>query len=198
MLGGDDLDRLHRAFQGLADLPRRQVEALAPYTRRLRLAPGAFFVRAGEHKTILALLASGLLRCHLVDERGREFTRHFFVEGELVESSTNPLTGDPPPDHDIQALEPSELLAVDMAAARNVLGSHPGWMELWVNANRRASALEQKRSAALALDDPPTRYLAFQREHPGLEARVKGVHLASYLGITPVSLSRIRARLNAR
>lgn len=198
MLVAAELDEIHRAFGQLADLPRGQVERLAPFGRRLRLAPRAFFVRVGEHKTVLALLTSGLLRCHVVDAHGRAYTKHFFRAGDLVESSSNPVTGDPPAEHDIEALEVSELLAVDMAAARDVLGSHPGWMELWANANRRANALEQRRSAAFALDDPETRYVAFLREYPGLEARVKGVHLASYLGITPVSLSRIRARLNGR
>jgi CRP-like cAMP-binding protein len=198
MLAGADVDRLHGAFRELAELPREQVERLAHFGRRLRLPPGAFFVRCDEQRTILALLTSGLLRCYLLDARGREYTKHFFRPGELVESSSNPMTGDPPAPHDIQALEASELLAVDMRAAREVLGSHPGWMELWVNANRRANQAEQQRSAAFALEDPETRYRAFLREYPGLEARVKGIHLASYLGITPVSLSRIRARLNNR
>jgi len=50
----------------------------------------------------------------------------------------------------------------------------------------------------LLLDDAPTRYLNFLAEYPALEPRLKQYHIASYLGITPVTLSRIRANLNVK
>ncbi len=52
-----------------------------------------------------------------------------------------------------------------------------------------------QRESELLLDDAATRYLKFLAEYPGLVHRVKQYHIASYLGITPESLSRIRAQL---
>jgi CRP-like cAMP-binding protein len=54
---------------------------------------------------------------------------------------------------------------------------------------------KERREATLLLDDAKTRYLNFLEEYPGLETRLKQYHIASYLGITPVSLSRVRAQL---
>lgn len=53
---------------------------------------------------------------------------------------------------------------------------------------------EQKESQFL-LDHAEKRYLNFKQEYPELESRINQYHIASYLGITPVALSRIRARL---
>ena len=54
---------------------------------------------------------------------------------------------------------------------------------------------KEKRESSLLLDDAQTRYIKFRNEYPGLESRIKQHLIASYLGITPVTLSRIRARL---
>ncbi len=54
---------------------------------------------------------------------------------------------------------------------------------------------KEKRESSLLLDDAQTRYIKFGNEYPGLESRIKQHLIASYLGITPVTLSRIRARL---
>ena len=51
---------------------------------------------------------------------------------------------------------------------------------------------KEQREAEFLLDDAPTRYRNFQKQYPGLEDRLPQYHVASYLGITPVALSRIR------
>ncbi len=53
---------------------------------------------------------------------------------------------------------------------------------------------KEQREIALVLDDATTRYATFRREHPDLENQIPQYHIASYLGITPIHLSRIRGR----
>lgn len=53
---------------------------------------------------------------------------------------------------------------------------------------------KETREAEFLLDDAETRYQRFQSSYPGLEERLTQYHVASYLGITPVALSRIRNR----
>jgi hypothetical protein len=54
--------------------------------------------------------------------------------------------------------------------------------------------LKEKREIELVLLEAGERYLIFQKEFPGLENRIPQYHIASYLGITPTQLSRIRAK----
>jgi CRP-like cAMP-binding protein len=55
---------------------------------------------------------------------------------------------------------------------------------------------KEKRERRLLSEDAATRYLSFQKDYPGLEDKIPQYQIASYLGITPVALSRIRKKLN--
>jgi len=57
---------------------------------------------------------------------------------------------------------------------------------------------KERRETQLIMLNASERYRAFREEYPGLEQRIPQYHIASYLGITPVQLSRIRAHKNAR
>ena len=59
------------------------------------------------------------------------------------------------------------------------------------------SMCKEQREAEFLLGDALTRYRNFRRRYPGLEARLAQYHVASYLGITPVALSRIRKKAGA-
>jgi len=52
--------------------------------------------------------------------------------------------------------------------------------------------MKERREAQFLLDPPETRYLVFLNDHPGLAARLPDHHIASYIGITPVHLSRLK------
>jgi CRP-like cAMP-binding protein len=158
------------------------------------LCRGEHLLRAGDLPRSLAFVATGLLRLYYLDAEGREFTKSFCMEGEVVAAYSALLLGIPSR-LSIEALEESRLLVVDYQAYQALAGGHPCWAAI---NQRRAEALfikKEQREAALLLDDAETRYLQFLTDHPGLEARVRQHHIASYLGITPVALSRIRARL---
>lgn len=191
------LDHLHRAFRELADVPEAGLARLDPLVRRVRIAEGGFFARAGERRTDLAFIVSGLIRCFHVNEDGKEYTKHFFREGSFL-AATTPSELGRECEHDFQALEPTELLRFDLRDALAILSGHPSWAEANARAMERVHRIEERRVRALMLDDAQARYLQFLADFPGLEARLKQFHVASYIGVTPVSLSRLRARLRRR
>jgi len=57
--------------------------------------------------------------------------------------------------------------------------------------------LKEQREAALLLDDAETRYRQFLSDYPGLDKRIAQYHIASYIGVTPVTLSRIRKKMRS-
>jgi CRP-like cAMP-binding protein len=139
-------------------------------------------------------VVSGLLRLYYIDANGNEFIKSFCVENEIVAAYSALLLHEPSRLF-IQALEPSTLLVADFAEYQAVSAQHACWQMVNSRIAETLFIKKEKREAALLLDDAETRYRAFLAEYPQLEQRVKQHHIASYLGITPVSLSRIRARL---
>jgi CRP-like cAMP-binding protein len=133
---------------------------------------------------------------YYLDATGTEWTKSFCVAGNVVAAYSALLRGEPSRLY-IQALEPSTLLIADFAAYQTLTLEHPCWQIVNCKLAESLFIKKEQRESELLLDDAPTRYQKFLDEYPGLEARVKQYHIASYLGITPVSLSRIRAqRLN--
>lgn len=186
--------RFLASLQLLADVPDAELAKLLSLCRPAALCRGEHLLRAGETPRSLAFVESGLLRLYYLDADGREFTKSICMEGEVV-AAYSALLLDEPSRLFIEALEDTRLLVVDYRAYQELAAGHPCWA---VVNQRRAEALfikKEQREAALLLDDAETRYRQFLADHPGLEARVRQHHIASYLGITPVALSRIRARL---
>jgi CRP-like cAMP-binding protein len=186
--------RLFDQIRALADVPASELGRLGAIFHPTELRRGEHLLRAGETPDSLAFVGAGLLRLYYIDRAGREFTKSFCVAGEIVAAYSALLLGAPSRLF-IEALEDAQLLVADYRAYQALAAQHPCWA---VVNQRRAEALfikKESREAALLLDDAESRYLQFLAEYPGLEARVRQHYIASYLGITPVSLSRVRARL---
>ncbi len=128
-------------------------------------------------------------------KEGEEKTLFFFKEGMIAGSIESYLT-QTPSELILEALEDTELLAI----------SGEGLQELYdlsIKFSKAGLLLTQHRLATLmkfftsfVFDSPEARYQEFQKNHPDLIQRVPQHIIASFLGITPVSLSRIRKRIS--
>lgn len=92
-------------------------------------------------------------------------------------------------------MEDSTLITVDYETYQELLGSHTCWQIVARKLAEMVFILKEKREAELLLNSAPERYQQFLTDYPDLETRVPQYHIASYLGITPESLSRIRSIL---
>lgn len=180
----------------LADVPADQLAKASAIFQPTRVERGSVLLHAGDVPHTLMFVVSGMLRLFYLDDNGNEFTKSFCSANDLVTAYSALLLGTPSRLF-IDALEDSALLVADYRDYLALSAQHPCWA--LVN-QKRAELLfikKEQRESALLLDDAQTRYRQFLSEYPGLDSRVKQHHIASYLGITPVSLSRIRARLRA-
>ena len=186
--------QLAAALCSLGEIPHSELARLGALFRPQSARRGDLLLRAGETPHTLTFVLSGLLRLYYIDGAGREFTKSLCVENDIVAAYSALLLGTPSRLF-IEALEESQLLVANYRDYQALAAQHPCWQMI---ERKRAELLfikKELRESALLLDDAETRYAQFLAEYPGLEARVKQHHIASYLGITPVSLSRIRAKL---
>ena len=183
-------------LRSLVNLPDDEVAQVASLFQSHTLKRGDFFVRAGDAPRTIGFIVSGILRLYYVDDEGSEYTKSFCVENDFVAAYSALLLAQPSRLF-IQALEDSRLLIADYSVYRLLCEGHPCWQVVNCKIAEGLFIKKEKRESTLLLDDAKTRYLNFLKEYPGLETRLKQHHIASYLGITPVTLSRIRAQLKS-
>jgi CRP-like cAMP-binding protein len=187
-----DADRLHSVLKGI--WPGAAVEAatsLSPLFSRKLFRRGQVFLRQGEVWNQALLIQQGLIRLHFVRHDGREFNKNFFSELSLVFPLT-PAMWSAPSRFGISCIEPCEMWVCSADALREQLGQNLHWEPLQIALLSRLLDSKLQREHALLSYDGRTRYQRFCAEYPSLAARVPLVHLSSYLGLTDVSLSRLR------
>lgn len=175
-------------------IPFEEFQKLIKISKICNLEKGDHFVQSGQKPNSIGFVVSGILRLYYINNIGEEFNKSFCVEGDFV-ASYSALLQNKESRLSVQALENTSLLEIAYSKYVELLKNHPSWQVLGrILAENLFIKKEQKESQFL-LDSAETRYLEFLKEYPYLERRIKQYHIASYLGITPVALSRIRAKL---
>lgn len=181
------------AMRRVSPLTDADIRAGLSLVRVRELSRGEHLLRAGDVARDAAVVVSGLLREHFLLADGSERTKAFVLEGELSGSLADLLSSAPARAY-IVAEEPCRLLVVDFAASTALAARSPAWGLVRARATEALLRIKAEREYELLGLDAEARYAAFRARYPGLEARVAAKHVASYLGITPVHLSRLRRR----
>lgn len=189
----EDRDAFARAMCALAPLDARALAEGLALVRVRELARGEHLLRANERATEVAVVVRGLLREHFVLDDGSERTKAFVLEGEASGSLADLLSGEPSRAF-IVAEEPTRVLVAPYAAMRELGVRSPPWAAVGRASLERLLVRKAEREWELLALDASQRYARFRERAPGLEARTLARHVASYLGITPAHLSRLRAQ----
>jgi CRP-like cAMP-binding protein len=161
------------------------------------LPKDGFFLRRGETPVRVGYMTSGWLRYFQVGESGREYIRYFCSGGNFVSAQTALINGEPS-EFSIQAVESSRLVVFEYREWLALMEKEPVWAIIHKAILDKALQGAERRERSLILDDAITRYLGFLEEYPDAEAHLKQYEIASYLGLSPVTLSRIRGRKASR
>jgi len=153
---------------------------------------GDFFLKQGQNDSSLFILEQGLVRVFFQKE-DREINSWFAVENELI-GSIFPLYANKPSFENIQFLEDSLIYSISSQDLNDLYKTFPQLNLIGRKIAEKLCEILEERIISLHTENAEERYKALLLKHPDLIQRVNLGHIASYLGITQETLSRIRSR----
>lgn len=184
----------HHLQSALGELPP-DLAAHANSAHGKTLANGEALLRAGDLWSHLWWVEQGSFRLYYLDRQGRAANKNFYLEGAMLWPIT-PALALSPSQFWVEALEPSQVWKLHWANWQTAAQTFEPWQRLERQVLARLLEDKMSREQQFLQHTATERYQALLSAHPDWAQRIPLRHLASYLGITDVALSRIRRRLN--
>ena len=166
---------------------------ILPVTKLRHLEKDELLVRAGEIQTEISFLSKGILRGFLLDAEGHDVTDCFAVTPGAAAMATVSL--DRPSVTNIEALTEAEVISFPTEIAMRLMEENADLVRVHNRLLQSALDFHWQLKTVLCQYDAMGRYQWFLRSFPGLIDQVSNKHIASLLGMTPVTLSRLRSTL---
>ena len=156
-----------------------------------RLKKGDYFVAEGEHAHEIAFLEQGVVRAFYSNQLGNEYNKTFFTAPAIIGSYAALITKEKN-QLPQQALTDCIIWRARFDAVERLSEDNIEIERLRRKISEYFFVWNEKKQLEMALLDAKERYCIFKREHPGIGTVIPQYHIASYLGISPTQLSRIR------
>lgn len=154
---------------------------------------GELISSIGDDTSVAGLVLSGLARSYYVDDGGNDITRGFAPVGSICMDEG--FFGYEERICMWEALEECTIMFVRTEDVRALLTEYPSFKDFWIMLLESAIRYKIYRENGFLLENAAERYLHFKKLYPDLYDKIPQKHIATYLGITPETLSRIKSSL---
>ncbi|MBI9077897.1 MAG: Crp/Fnr family transcriptional regulator [Desulfatibacillum sp.] len=175
-------------------IPIPEWEKACSLLKTRHVAKNEYIIRQGDKPDSMAFILSGIFRVFCNTEDGDEKTLSFRTQGQFL-AAYSPFLENRNTWYSIQALESGFLAHLFLEDYNKLSRGHPCWEKIAKEYIVRLFIEKEDRERSFLTEDAKTRYLSFKANYPLLEQSIHQFYIASYLGISPVSLSRIRGEL---
>lgn len=169
-------------------------EELQKCFKPLQLHKNDFFVREGEYAQQIGFLKKGIVRAFFINQDGKEYNKQFFVGPSIIGAYTSLLTKQPNRIAQ-QALTDCEVLIANFGELEKLYDKFHDLERLGRKIAEFYFLEKEQKEIEMALLDADKRYIIMRERFPTIESIVPQYYIASYLGISPTQLSRIRRKL---
>ncbi|KAF2513866.1 Crp/Fnr family transcriptional regulator [Flavobacterium foetidum] len=175
-------------------LNQQQIDLISRKAEEIEIKKDDYFSEAGKVSVQVGFILEGIMRVCYYNNKGDEITKYFIEENNLVvdlESFNNSICSSAY----VQAVTDCKMIVFSKADWEELLQTIIGWDAIVHKIISRALMLKIERRSPLVSEDATTRYLSFMEKYPNVINKIPLSYLASYLGITQSSLSRIRKNI---
>ena len=163
--------------------------------KAIELKKNDFFVAEGEYAQQIGFLEAGIVRAFFLNQDGKEYSKQFFVGPSIIGAYTSLLTKQPNRIAQ-QALTDCQVLVADFAKIEALYDKHHDLERLGRRIAEFYFLEKEQKELEMALLDAEKRYLLMRERFPTIESVIPQYYIASYLGVSPTQLSRIRRKLS--
>lgn len=154
------------------------------------VAKGELLASMGDETTIAGLVLSGIARSYYIDDDGNDITRGFAPAGVLCMDEG--FFGYTERICMWETLDETTVMLCETAEIRQLIRENTAFKDAWITLLENALRYKLYRENGFLVENATERYLHFKKLFPALDHSVPQKHIATYLGIAPESLSRIR------
>ncbi|WP_257455503.1 Crp/Fnr family transcriptional regulator [Archangium lipolyticum] len=183
-------------FRHIAHLSDEEAQAILDSMVVKTFPKGTHLLMAGQVCTEAYFVLKGCVRQYSIVD-GEERSHGFFTEGEWV-LSVHSMMNQTPADHFLVCAEDTTVVVGTEQREQDLYRRFPRFESISRMAMQKVLAEQQERFAAYLTDGPEQRYLKLSKTRPDIFQRIPQYQLASYIGVKPESLSRIRKRIATR
>lgn len=181
---------LHGFLNRLHPIPAAEWEKAETMFSERALRKGEFFARAGEQPRHFAVVRSGFFRLYYQDDEGKEYTKAFRGPWGFIGPYAEMLLGRPSLTYAV-ATEDSRVFSAEFSRLISLFEADACWQAVGRKIAEGLYLEKLKREFEFLQLSARARYDAFVSEFPGYARKVPQYQIASYLGVTPVGLSRL-------
>jgi CRP-like cAMP-binding protein len=176
------------------NLNQQQKDLISQKASETELRKEDYFSEAGKIPRQVGYVVEGILRVCYYNNKGEDVTKYFTDEKQFI-VDINSFDNDVPSTQYIQAVTDCKLIIFSKQDWEDLSNTIVGWDNTVNKIIKKALLQKVERRSPLVSEDATTRYLAFIEKYPQLANRIPLSNLASYLGVTQSSLSRIRKNI---
>lgn len=175
------------------DLNQQDIEFISKKASKLELNKNSYFSEAGKVPKQVGFILEGVFRICYYNKKGEEITRHFIDENNLMVDYPNFKAGTRSSEY-LQAITDSTLIVFSKSAWIAITETIAGFDKIMDKMFQECLIQKLNKNPVIS-QDATTRYLEFIEKHSSLANRIPLAYIASYLGVTQQSLSRIRKNI---
>lgn len=176
-------------------LNQQQIDLVLSKTKEIEIKKEGYFSEAGKVPREVGFLKEGVLRVYYYNDKGEEITKYFLDENNLIVDINSYMQNIPSPAY-VQAVTDARLSVFSKEAMEALSLTVNTWDGIINQIITRSLAEKVNRLSPMLAENATARYLSFLEKFPMLANRIPLSFMASYLGITQSSLSRIRKNVS--
>ena len=190
-------DIFFRSLKSKVDFSEADLAVIRDQLTPKKLRKKQYLLQEGDVCKFIAFVEKGVMKSYTIDEKGVESIIQFAVEEWLISDLFSFLTSEPAT-YNIDAIEDCELVLISKTAHEELLRTLPKY-ETWIRLQLTNAyiALQRRLTSIISLS-LEERYQYFSTLYPELLQRVPQHMIASYMGLTPETLSRVRRKISER